>query len=316
MTTNERAKPACRPTGQGDIVSLQTARDIVVTASSEEFESQAAALALRLGIYFVRAQGNPPAERLTSGAIPASSAPHTSSEPLAPLALRVDEHGLALLGDGMELRADFRDMIPRLRPDRLHRELLVRAAKVKDSHDRSALPPDAAPRPTLIDATAGLGTDSLLLAAAGFEVTMFERNPVIAALLSDAMRRAALVPELAEIVAHMHLIEDDSIDALRRQREECLRVPPDVVYLDPMFPERRKSAAVKKKFQLLHYLERPCDEESQREMLRAAMAARPRKVVVKRPVKGPNLAGVKPSYSISGKAARYDCIVVPPREKK
>ena len=81
---------------------------------------------------------------------------------------------------------------------------------------------------------------------------------------------------------------------------------PDVIYLDPMFPARQKSAAVKKKFQLLHHLEAPCANEE--ELLLAAIAANPRKVIIKRPIKGPLLAGIKPSYSISGKAVRYDCI--------
>ena len=83
----------------------------------------------------------------------------------------------------------------------------------------------------------------------------------------------------------------------------------DVVFLDPMFPERTKSAAVKKKFQLLHHLERPCDNEG--ELLDAALAARPRKVVIKRPPKGSWLAGARPSHSVAGKAVRYDVIVSP-----
>lgn len=75
-------------------------------------------------------------------------------------------------------------------------------------------------------------------------------------------------------------------------------------------PERTKSAAVKKKFQLLHHLEQPCaDEET---LVEAALAVHPRKVVIKRPVKGPLLAGVKPSYQLAGKAVRYD-VLVPPR---
>ena len=81
----------------------------------------------------------------------------------------------------------------------------------------------------------------------------------------------------------------------------------DVIYLDPMFPERRKSAAVKKKFQLLHELERPCENEE--ELLKAAIDAHPSKIVIKRPVKGPYLAGIKPSHQFTGKAARYDCLV-------
>ena len=79
-----------------------------------------------------------------------------------------------------------------------------------------------------------------------------------------------------------------------------------------MFPGRTKSAAVKKKFQLLHHLECPCDDAEADVLVRAALACGPRKVVIKRPAKGPLLAGAKPSYSVSGKAVRYDCLV-PPR---
>ena len=74
-----------------------------------------------------------------------------------------------------------------------------------------------------------------------------------------------------------------------------------------MFPERTKSALVKKKFQLLHLLERPCENEAA--LLDAALSAHPKRVVIKRPAKGPYLAGVKPSYSLTGSAVRFDCIV-------
>lgn len=213
------------------------------------------------------------------------------------LELRRDDEGLALVGDGMVLRADFMRLLPRLRPDRLGRELLVRAARVRGVE-----------APTAVDATAGLGEDSLLLAAAGFTVTMFEKDPVIAALLRDALERAASDPQLAGVAARMTLVEGDSVAGLRE-----LDFSPDVVFLDPMFPERTKSAAVKKKFQLLHHLERPCDNEE--ELLDAALAARPRKIVIKRPPKGPWLAGAKPSHSIAGKAVRYDVIVPPPSSR-
>lgn len=194
----------------------------------------------------------------------------------------------------MTLRADFARLLPRLRPDRLGRELLVRAARVRGVE-----------APTAVDATAGLGEDSLLLAAAGFTVTMFERDPVIAALLRDALERASDDPRLAGVVARMELVEGDSVTGLRE-----LGFSPDVVFLDPMFPGRTKSAAVKKKFQLLHHLERPCEDEEG--LLSAALAARPRKIVIKRPPKGPWLSGVKPSHSVAGKAVRYD-VMVPPR---
>lgn len=212
----------------------------------------------------------------------------------AGLELRRDADGLALAGGGMVLRADFSALLPRLRPDRLGRELLVRAARVRGVE-----------APTAVDTTAGLGEDSLLLAAAGFTVTMFEKDPVIAALLRDALERAAANPELAPVAARMTLVEGDSVAGLRD-----LGFSPDVVFLDPMFPERTKSAAVKKKFQLLHHLERPCDNEA--ELLGAALTAHPRKVVIKRPPRGPLLAGAKPSYQVAGKAVRYDVIVPPP----
>jgi 16S rRNA (guanine1516-N2)-methyltransferase len=222
------------------------------------------------------------------------------------LELLETEEGLTLAGDGMTLRADFTDMIPRIRQGRLHQELLVRAAKIKGVDE-----------PLAVDATAGFGQDSLLLAASGFRVLLFERNPVIAALLRDALRRATSVPELANAIARMRFIEGDSVVALNNMDAidadahvgGALRQP-DVVYLDPMFPARTKSAAVKKKFQLLHRLEQPCEDPDA--MLHAALAAKPRKIVVKRPPKGPYLANVKPSYSLAGKAVRYD-VIVPPR---
>lgn len=191
----------------------------------------------------------------------------------------------------MELCGDFTRMLPRLRQGRLQQELLVRAARMRGVDE-----------PTAVDCTAGLGEDSLLLAAAGFRVTLFERDETIAALLADAMERAAAEPQLEEAVGRMTLVGGDSIAGLTE-----LGFAPDVVYLDPMFPARTKSAAVKKKFQLLHHLEQPCEEEEA--LVAAALAAGPRKVVIKRPAKGPQLAGIKPSYSIAGKAVRYDVLV-------
>lgn len=203
---------------------------------------------------------------------------------------RVDGR-LTLMADGMELAEDFREMLPRLRPDRLGRELLVKAARVRGVEEIR-----------VFDATAGLGEDSMLLAAAGFSVTMCESDPVIAALLADGLRRAADDPVLSGVVRRMSLVEGDSVEIL-----PALAEAPGVVYLDPMFPARTKSAAVKKKFQLLHRLESPCADEAS--LMDAALAAHPRKIVVKRPIKAPVLAGVRPSHSISGKAVRYDVIV-------
>ena len=207
------------------------------------------------------------------------------------LELKRDDKGLVLVGGDMELRGDFAHMLPRLRQANLRRELLVRAARIK-----------GAAAPVVVDATAGLGEDSLLLAAAGCEVTLCERDAVIAALLRDALERAANVPELSEAVGRMRLVEGDSIHTLR-----SLEQAPGVVFLDPMFPEKRKRAATNKKLQLFQQLERPCEDEDA--LMRAALDAHPRKVVVKRPLKGPYLAGIKPSSSLMGKVVRYDIVI-------
>lgn len=214
----------------------------------------------------------------------------------ADLMLRLDSDGLTLSDGSLELRGDFTKMLPRLKAANLQREFLVKASKLKGFQGT----------PTAVDATAGMGEDSLLLAAAGFRVTLYEYDPIIAALLRDTLRRAASHAELAPIVGRMQLIEADSQAELPK-----LSVFPDIIVLDPMFPERRKSALIKKKFQLLQQLERPCSDEEQ--LLQAAMQAHPRKIVIKRPLKGPFLAGIKPSHSLSGKAIRYDCIVLPPK---
>ncbi|MBR3225864.1 MAG: class I SAM-dependent methyltransferase [Atopobiaceae bacterium] len=204
------------------------------------------------------------------------------------LQLAMRSEGLTLVGDGMELRGDFSRTVNRLQQNRLSRELLVRAARVRGVRN-----------PVAVDATAGLGEDSLLLAAAGFYVTLFERDAIIAALLRDAIRRGSEDARLSEYMARMRLVEGDGVEGMRKLDE-----PPDVVLLDPMFPARKKSASVKKKLQMLQRLERPCDNEE--ELLNAAMQTGAGKVVVKRPAKGPNLAGTTPSYSLAGKAVRYD----------
>ena len=216
--------------------------------------------------------------------------------------LKQTVEGLALVGENMYITCDFSRILPRVKPAKLNGELLVKAAKLKGVQT-----------PAAIDCTAGLGEDSFLLAAAGFNVTMFERDATIAALLEDGLARAAANPALASIAARMSLHNGDSLEYLAALPSSG-EAPPDVIYLDPMFPARTKSAAVKKKFQLLHVLERPCETTEEEALVRAALAAGPRKVVIKRPAKGPQLAGIKPSYSISGKAVRYD-VLVPPSTK-
>ncbi|MBR6950277.1 MAG: class I SAM-dependent methyltransferase [Oscillospiraceae bacterium] len=207
------------------------------------------------------------------------------------------ENGLALTDGAMTVTADLTAMVPRLREDRLASELLVRAA----GRSRQGEPPLA------VDAAAGFGQDALLLAAAGYRVILFERNPIIAALLGDALERAEQEPALAGAASRMTLRREDSLPALARMEET-----PAVIYLDPMFPAKKKSGLTGKKFQLLHLLAGPCEQEE--ELLRAAWNARPGRIVVKRPLKGLPLAGLRPAWSLKGKTVRYDCLV--PSEKR
>lgn len=216
------------------------------------------------------------------------------AEPGGDLTLQLDAKGLALICDGQKLQGDLTRMLPRLKQNNLAAELLVRAARIKG----------AGTAPTAIDATAGLGEDSLLLAAAGFHVKLYERNPIIFELLRDALLRAEAVAELSGIVARMQLFHQDSILAMQQMEST-----PDVIFLDPMFPERQKSALVKKKLQMIQKLEFPCVDEW--ELILSAMGAGPKKLIIKRPPKGPYLAGIRPDYSLAGKAVRFDCFVSP-----
>lgn len=213
------------------------------------------------------------------------------------LELHMVEDHLTLTDGVLSMSGDYTSMLVRLKHNNLTHELLVKAAKLKNADGPL----------TVLDATAGMGEDSLLLAAAGFEVYLYEQDPVIAALLSDTVRRGLEDAQLHDSVARMHVMEGDSIAAMRQISETGIPQV-DVIYLDPMFPAREKSGLIKKKFQLLQQLERPCAEE--KELLEAAISAHPKRIVIKRPAKGPYLAGVKPSYSLDGKAIRYDCIVL------
>lgn len=201
-------------------------------------------------------------------------------------------NGLSLNLGNMCMRADYTSMIPRFHQHNLNSELLVKAAKIRNLDHI----------PTVIDATAGLGEDSLLLAAAGFKVHMYEYNEIIYSLLYDAINRAKRNPELTDIVKMIEITNGNSVDALQK-----LSFTPDVIYLDPMFPTREKSSLIKKKFQILQKLELPCDNEN--ELLESAIASGARKIIIKRPLKGKQLGNITPSYSYKGKSIRYDCIV-------
>ncbi len=155
-------------------------------------------------------------------------------------------------------------------------------------------------RPTLLDATAGLGRDAFVLAQLGCCVTLTERQPIIAALLADGLQRARFDPEVAPIAARMRLIDGDAIALMRAWHDEA----PQVIYLDPMFPQRDKSALVKKEMRLFRPLAGNDDDAP--ELLRAALALASHRVVVKRPRQAPPIDGTPPGYALVGKSTRFD----------
>lgn len=152
----------------------------------------------------------------------------------------------------------------------------------------------------VIDATAGLGQDAFVLASLGCRVTLFERNPVIHALLADGLARAALNVDCAAIVGRMRLLEGSSIDWLAQPDNEAA----DIVYLDPMFPHRDKSAQVKKEMQVFRTI--VGDDEDSGQLLEGALKCARYRVVVKRPRKAPAISGPEPTTRVEGKSSRYD----------
>ncbi|MCG3178715.1 MAG: Ribosomal RNA small subunit methyltransferase J [Phycisphaerae bacterium] len=203
---------------------------------------------------------------------------------------------LAVTPDRLELReaagkaaiwVDFASgpMGHRQRSPRFGASMLLRAAGHK-----------AGAELTVCDATAGLGRDAFLLARAGCRVTAVERSGVIAALLADGLARAAADAELAESAGRVTLVVADA-------REALAGLSADVVCLDPMFPQRGKSAAVKKEMALCR---RVAGEDADAAgLLAAALRTARSRVVVKRALRSPPL-GEGVAYSYRGTTIRYD----------
>lgn len=174
-------------------------------------------------------------------------------------------------------------------------ELIVKAIGIKGASEYS-----------VIDATAGMGTDAFVLASVGCRVTMLERSPVVAACLDDALVRLIALPEAVELAERMSLVHGDAVELLTHWRRDPSHVVdvPDAIYLDPMFPHRKKSALVKKEMQALQQL-LGVDPDADA-MLAPAIALAKKRVVVKRPASAPFLAQRKPNMSMNSKKHRFD----------
>ena len=141
--------------------------------------------------------------------------------------------------------------------------------------------------PTVLDAMAGWGVDGLVLAGRGCPVTLVERLPALSALQADLARRCGLPAEL---------VCGDGFEVLRTAE-------PDVVYLDPMFPERSKTSLPGKRMQWLAELAE-CDPRPLEDWLALACSRARQRVVLKRRRRDPAVAS--PDWRIDGRTVRYD----------
>lgn len=218
------------------------------------------------------------------------------------LVLVCDERGLHLeLHHGsrhIKLRVDFLGGVlqHRAKIQQARAEMLVRACGV---------PNDGSPW-RIVDATAGLGRDAFLLATCGADVTLLERHPVLGLLLADALYE--LAGEIPDVAARLHLRQQDALEFLATTDQR-----PEVVYCDPMFPPRTKSAAVSGDMQVLHAL--IGDTPDADALLGAALRVATRRVVVKRPLRAaplcaPGLERIHPSYALEGRASRVDVYLI------
>ncbi|GEM47902.1 class I SAM-dependent methyltransferase [Deinococcus cellulosilyticus] len=144
---------------------------------------------------------------------------------------------------------------------------------------------------TVLDATGGLGRDAFMLAKAGCQVILMEKNPIIHALLQDGLARA----QDLEAVQRMTLIHADSLIAMPDYT-------PEVIYLDPMYPARKKDALPKLEMQVFHALLGA--EQNEQELLQVALNQARKRVVVKRPIHAPVI--LPTGLQFKGKTTRFD----------
>lgn len=202
----------------------------------------------------------------------------------ADLFVLVDAEGLGLLMPGCQpLRVEFSKTL---------------AARVRQEGRQlplaKALGLQKPPYPRVLDATAGLGRDAFLLTALGCELHLTEENPILYALLEAAL------PAYPHFVGRMHLHPG-------RAEMWMPQLAVDVIYLDPMFPKRQKSALVKKDMQILQSL--LGEEDQAGPLLTAALATQVKRVVIKRPAASPKLFCEQLTFCVESKTHRFDVYV-------
>lgn len=219
-----------------------------------------------------------------------------------------NKNKLSLLKDGLSVAPEWDKLQRRVVSAGRKSELILKAAKISADSQ-------------VIDATAGFGHDSLILASTGAQVMMLEQEPLMALLLFSEQQRMSAQPNWQKLMARLTIINTDALSYFARLQKNTTdqAVAVDVVYLDPMFPEDSyqdsktgKGAKVGKQMQALHHLAHPPTLDEEMALLNKAQAVvadnqegRGR-VIVKRPQQAPFLAQQNPDESWHNAAVRFD----------
>lgn len=183
----------------------------------------------------------------------------------------------------------------RLKQLSIKKEALARALGLKNTLKNQT-------RPTIVDATGGLARDSFIIASLGYELTLLERSPIIYALINDGIKRAERDPGMHDATKRLRTVQTDAIIWLNQLKDQD---KPDIIYLDPMFPEKKKSALPKKEMLIFHDI--VGDDQDADSLLYTALTCATKRVVVKRPRLANCLkASRAPSFSLTGSSCRFD----------
>ena len=226
-----------------------------------------------------------------------------------PILLLDEKNKLSWLSDGLSVAPEWDKLQRRVVSAGRKSELLLQAVKVTSDS-------------IVIDATAGFGHDSLILASTGAQVIMLEQQPLMALLLLVEQQRMSGLANWQKLMSRLQIINNDALsyfDSLNNVSAADQRKLIDVVYLDPMFPENSyqdsktgKGAKVGKHMQALHQLASPPTLDEERQLLQSAQAVvsqngqKQGRVIVKRPQSAPLLAHQQPSESWHNEAVRFD----------
>ena len=151
----------------------------------------------------------------------------------------------------------------------------------------------------IIDATAGLGYDSFILASLGAKVTLIERSQKMHELLQNGIDEGiSFGGEIEKIINRMELLFGDSKDILPK-------LTPEVIMIDTMYKDRKKTALVKNNMRLVREIVGP--DSDYIELLKVALNCAQNRVVLKQPRYAEPIKEIrKCSHQILGKTIRYD----------